>query len=207
MVKLKKVARERRSELTGLNNKQRLAVCLSLATGYDLLYHFEYYKVEMNDKARELVKGLKQLDKKTYYNNNKTINEEAKAFENADVKPTIKVASSTDTSITLEMNIDEDDDRLLLYEVYRNGEFLGITYDENTFVDKNVEKGVSYEYSVIAYDRQLNTSKESDKVVKNLNEPKITVKEEKTTLKLREEFNVSNVVKATDYNGNDITKM
>lgn len=197
-----KLARQNTNNwITGMSNKQRIAVAISKAVGINVLPHYEYYGIEMNDRARSLVADLPVIDIKSYYANDKIFAEDAAAFTNADVKPVITASGSG--TITLQMSIEEADNALLVYELYRDGEFLGVTY-QDTFVDKTPTAGVEHVYTVKAYDRKFNVSLESDPVVKNASEPNLSV-QPKVTVSLYSDFDPMQYATATDVNKADIS--
>lgn len=197
-----RISRENNNNwLNGMNNKQRHAVAISMALGLNVLPHYEYYGIEMNERAHSLVADLPVIEIKSYYANDKIFASDATAFDNKDVKPVIHASGSG--QITLTMSIEEEDNALLVYELYRDGEYLGVTYS-NTFVDKTAVPGVEHIYTVKAYDRKLNVSIESDPVSKNASEPKLAVTGE-IVLPIHSEFEPLEYIRAKDVDGNDIT--
>lgn len=201
--KASRLARENTDGImTGLNkNNDRLAVALSFAIGQDVTGHFDYYGELTTDAAKEKVASLPKCELKTWYVNDKTFAKEAKAFDNANVSPVVSVSGSKTAELT--MSIDENDNALLNYEVYRDGEYLGVTYN-NKFVDNKVEANRSYTYTVIAYDRKLNPSNVSKAVTYNPSKPTINVKDN-LTLPLYSTFDPLNGVNAKTVDGEDIT--
>ncbi len=74
----------------------------------------------------------------------------------------LKVVSSTTTTVTLKWEASKDNLWVDGYEIYRNGEKVGIT-KQNSFID-NVPFNSTYKYQVIAFDKSGNLSNASDSV-------------------------------------------
>ena len=154
--KAQKIVRENKENWTnGLNNKETHAVAISKALNINVLPHYEYYGIAMGDKAQKLVKDLPVLDKAVKYVNDKVFRKDAIAFTNKQVKPVVKASGSKE--VTLNISIDQPDNALLVYEIYRDGTYLGVTYG-NTFVDKTSDPNKEHTYTVKAFDRKLNES-------------------------------------------------
>lgn len=188
--------------MTGLTkNNDRLAVALSFAIGLDVTGHFDYYGETTTDAAKEKVASLPKSELKTWYVNDKTFAKDAKAFDDLNVAPVVSVSGSKKAELT--MSINEDDNALLNYEIYRDGEYLGVTYS-NKFIDDKIEANRSYTYTVIAYDRKLNASNVSEAVTYNPSKPTINVKDN-ITLPLYSTFDALNGVSAVTVDGDDIT--
>ncbi|WP_040196176.1 NPCBM/NEW2 domain-containing protein [Candidatus Soleaferrea massiliensis] len=187
--------------LGGLNKYERMAVTMSKAAGYDLTGHFEYYCLPIGEKAKSLVADLPKDGKKTYYVNNKYIADDAAAFSNPDAKPVVTTAGSGE--IRLNLSIDEPDNAVLCYEIYRNGEKIGVTYSD-TYVDKNTEANTVYTYAAIAYDRKLGASQMSEGVQKNSSEPALMTTGD-PVVSLRADFDPMRFITAKDAAGVSIT--
>lgn len=198
-----KIARQNPDKiLDGLKtNNDRLAVCISVAAQTDLTDHFDYYGETVSPEAKAKVSHLPKNDLKIYYVNNKSFEEDAIAFTKPGQKPVVSASGSG--QITINVAMDEPEKAILCYEIYRDGKFLGVTYNSK-FIDKTCDPDTNYTYSVIAYDRKLNPSPMSDAVVKSSSEPTIQVKDN-ATIAVHGEFNPYDYVKAFDVSGNDIT--
>ena len=85
--------------------------------------------------------------------------------------------------------------------VFKDGELIGFT-STNSFVDTESNIGESVNYTVVPYDKKLNIGEE---VVVNSLTPSLSVEQESISIKLREEFDPMNLVKALNYNGEDIS--
>jgi len=62
--------------------------------------------------------------------------------------------------VTLNLTSDMDEEALLGYEIYRGNERIAFT-TESTYTDKVSANNVSYTYSVVAYDKLLNTTEKA----------------------------------------------
>ncbi len=89
---------------------------------------------------------------------------------------------------------------LLGYEIFRDGKPISFT-STNSFTDKDINTDVNHEYTIIAYDNELNTTKPYKF---NLHEGRIT-SNEKVMVGLNTEFNPLDFVSAKDYKGNSIS--
>lgn len=197
-----RIARENKDKWTaGLNNKERMAVAVSKALGINVLPHYEYYGISMSTKAKDLVNGYPVIDIKSYYANDKTFAKDKAAFTSSDARPVIQAAGSK--TVTLNLSISEPDNALLVYEIYRDGKFLGVTYG-NQFVDTTASENTEHSYTAIAYDRFFHESVPSEPVVKNPSEPMLhSTGDIKTAI--NKTFDPLDYVKAFDVNGNEIT--
>ena len=101
------------------------------------------------------------------------------------------------------MTFDIDDankDASMGYEILRDGEVVGYT-TRTSFVDKNIDVNKNYTYEIVAYDKKLNPL-ESEEISSFT--PSMSIKNDKITLGLREEFDPMDYIKVLDYEGNDI---
>ncbi len=88
------------------------------------------------------------------------------------------------------------------YEILKDGKVIGFT-STNTFVDEDATLDESFNYEVIPYDIKLNQGKSS---YINSHSPIINLSQEKIIIKLGEEFNAKDYVKALNYKGENITE-
>ena len=186
--------------LDGLsNNKQRLVITYSLAVGYDLTDFFDGWGYcKATDLMKSKVSNLPKPDVKLEYMNTSGIGYTGEGFtEETNVNiDSFKVNAETNQA-TITFSVDEKDKNDVMgYEILRDGEVVGYTTN-NSFTDENVDADVEYTYDVIAYAKDLTTSK---KVSISSKTPTL-LSNEKITLKLNEEFNPLNYVNATDYLG------
>ncbi|MFJ7935552.1 NPCBM/NEW2 domain-containing protein [Sporosarcina sp. NPDC096371] len=186
------------------SNLQRLVIGLSLATETDLTAFFEDWGyVTATDKMKEKVAHLPKPDVKLEYMHSLGRSYEGAGFsKDAQVLVKSLTADKEKNEITLTYDIDiANKDASMGYEILRDGEVVGYT-TSTSFVDKNVDTNGSYIYEIVAYDKKLKRLKPVE--VKS-QQPRLSV-EEHLTLKLHQEFNPMNFVKASSYQGNDITE-
>ena len=86
--------------------------------------------------------------------------------------------------------LDENQD-VLGYEIFRDDKLIVFT-STNSFIDTETSVGESVNYTVIPYDKKLNTG---DSVVVNSLTNTLTIQQETVSIKLREEFNPKHLVK------------
>lgn len=142
--------------------QDNIVASLSIATGYNLLPHFEYFGVKFQNATKNVVKNLPLYNKKTQYINSKSFSENAQPFSNPSVKPTASLEIFDDAEgIVVNVTIDESNDAVLLHEIYRDGKFIGVTL-KSTFIDEKTSINSKSQYSVISYDTELNPSQRSD---------------------------------------------
>lgn len=200
---LNSLYRERKLSLpNGDNSKQQYLVELSSEVlGQDLSSFFARHGFTVNSETKAKV-AVYPAPKKLWYLNNTVVNYTGTGFvdQAATIKTDISMNASAATN-TLTFNMDKVyKEDLLGYEVYRDDQLVGFTSTDK-FVDQNVDHSVNYTYKVVAYDKTLNTLTPVEfKAFK----PVLSV-EDHITLKLNQAFDPLNDVKATTYQGNDIT--
>ncbi|MFJ7737184.1 NPCBM/NEW2 domain-containing protein [Lysinibacillus sp. NPDC097287] len=186
------------------SNLQRLVVGLSLATETDLTVFFEDWGyVTATDKMKEKVAHLPKPDVKLEYMHSLGRSYEGAGFsKDAQVNVKSLTADKENNAIKLTYGIDAANKEASMgYEILRDGEVVGYT-TETSFVDKNVDTNGSYIYEIVAYDKKLKSLKPVE--VKS-QQPNLSV-EEQLTLKLHQKFDPMNFVKASSYQGHDITE-
>ena len=181
---------------------RRLAVAYSLGLGVDLLDFFEDWGyTDVTEKMREAVSHLPKETRKIEYLHGGVYDYAGNGFTDNVQVSVIQNMNEADNTNTLNITVDnENSDDLLGYEIYKDGELLGFT-KTNTFVDKNVDVNKNTVYEVIAYAKDLSTA---DAVVINSSQPTLLASD-KVTIKLGEEFNLLDYVKAYDYKGNALS--
>ena len=200
---LTRMYRERKVTLAnGDNSKQQYLVEFSSEVlGLDLSSFFARHGFTVNPETREKLAKYPASDK-LWYLNNTLVNYEGTGIE--DKTASIKVgitSNATDKSNTLSFNMDKAYKKDLLgYEIYRNDTLIGFTATDR-FVDLAVDTTQNYTYKIVGYDKKLNTLKPVE--VKAF-KPTLSV-EDHVTLKLHQAFDPMNYVKATNYQGMDIT--
>lgn len=101
---------------------------------------------------------------------------------------------------TITFSVDEKDkNNVMGYEILRDGEVVGYTVS-NSFIDKNIDINKDYTYEIVAYAKNLTTSKKAG----ILSKTPTLISSENITIKLNQEFNPLDYVNAFDYLGNKI---
>ena len=191
------------SILNGLsNNQQRLVITYSLAVGYDLTDFFDGWGYcAATDLMKSKVANLPKPTVKLEYMNTSGIDYKGKGFtDETDVKINNFSVNSESKQATITFSVDEKDKNDVMgYEILRDGEVVGYTVS-NSFVYKNIDVNKEYTYEVVAYAKNLTTSKK----VKVSSKTPTLLQNEKITIKLNKEFNPLEYVNAFDYLGNKI---
>ncbi|MCI6666602.1 MAG: discoidin domain-containing protein, partial [Romboutsia timonensis] len=178
----------------------KLAYYSSIALELDLTEHFERHGFYVSDETKEFTKRYNKPDKKIWYANYDYIEYDGEGFT---TEPTIKVATSKEgENLKLNINIDKKSKSDLMgYEIYKNNELIGFT-STNSFVDTEANFDENVVYKVVAFDKRLNESKGYET---NSYAPSIKLQQNEINIKLNEEFNPSTLVRAYNYNGEEIT--
>lgn len=187
-------------ENSGNDKLNQLAKYSSIALGLDLSEHFERHGFWVSDETKELLSQYSKPDKKTWYANYDYIEYKGEGF-NGNPELSINVLKENENvKLTFSVNNEYKND-VLGYEIFKDGELIGFT-STNSFIDTNSNIGESVNYTVVPYDKKLNAAEE---VVVNSLTPNLSLQQESISIKLREEFNPMDLVKALSYNGEDIT--
>ena len=183
------------------NIHEAWAVVASDVLQLDLKEYFARHGFYVSDATAKHMSQYKKPTKKLWYlNDNKYLNK-GKGF-NSELDYSVKPSLNGD-SVKLDIKIDKTNANSLLgYEIIRDGEVIGFT-SKDTFTDNNITSGTNHEYKVVAYDTQLNPS---EGVIAKAHQPKIETVGG-LTLKLNEQFNALDYVKATDYKGNKLNNI
>uniref|UniRef100_UPI00266F1C80 NPCBM/NEW2 domain-containing protein n=1 Tax=Clostridium saudiense TaxID=1414720 RepID=UPI00266F1C80 len=178
----------------------QLAKYSSIALELDLSEHFERHGFWVSDETKELLSQYPKPDIKTWYANYDYIEYDGEGFTS---NPELNVnVLKENENIKLSFSVNEEfKDDVLGYEIFKDGELIGFT-STNSFVDTESNIGESVNYTVVPYDKKLNIGEE---VVVNSLTPSLSVEQESISIKLREEFDPMNLVKALNYNGEDIS--
>ncbi|MDU5110717.1 MAG: NPCBM/NEW2 domain-containing protein [Clostridium sp.] len=202
--KLNKLYRERSISLGSENAEnvkmQYLVKFSSEVIGEDLSEYFARHGFEVNDETRVETSKYKKSDKKIWYLNNSKANYKGNGFtQDTNLEVALnRVENGVKLSFSIDNGVKSD---LLGYEIFRDGELIGFT-STNSFIDTNVDTSKNYKYEVIPYDINLGTD---EAVEANTFGASINLQQKNITLKLREEFDPLNYIKALNYEGNDIT--
>ena len=178
----------------------KLAYYSSIALELDLTEYFERHGFWVSDETKEFAKRYNKPDKKIWYANYDYIEYDGEGFT---TEPTIKVTTSKEgENLKLNINIDKKSKSDLMgYEIYKNDELIGFT-STNSFVDTEANFDKNVVYKVVAFDKRLNESKGYET---NSYAPSIKLQQNEINIKLNEEFNPSTLVRAYNYNGEEIT--
>ena len=205
---LNSLYRERKVSLTnGDNSKQQYLVKFSSEVlGVDLSSHFARHGFSVDAETREELQAKYPASNKVWYLNNSLVGYEGNGIKDKNAKIETSISQNkTNNTNTLTFNIDDEyADDLLGYEIYRDGELIGFT-STNSFVDTEIDAEENYTYTIVVYDKKLNTL---NPVELKAFKPSLSIAKE-ATLKLNEEFNEQDLkeyVKATSYDGNDISE-
>lgn len=202
--KLNRLYRERDVKLTdGESSKQQYLVEFSSEVlELDLSEHFARHGFVVNEETREKTTKYKK-PKKSWYLNDSVVGYEGKGIEDKNASVKVSIASNASAkSKTLSFKMDKKyKDDFLGFEIYRDGELVGFTSTDQ-FVDQKLDMDQNYTYKIIGYDKKLNSLKP---VEVKAYQPTLSA-EEHVTLKLRQEFDPMDYVKAATYQGDDITK-
>ncbi len=200
---LTKLYRERKVSLpNGDNSKQQYLVEFSSEVlGLDLSSYFARHGFTVNPETKEKLAQY-PAPKKLWYLNNSLINYEGTGIADKNVAIKVNItANATAKSNTLNFSMDKEIKKDFLgYEVYRNDVLVGFTGTDQ-FVDQNIDTSTNYTYKIVGYDKKLNPLKPIQ--VKAF-KPALSV-EDQITLKLNQTFDPMSYVKASNYQGVDIT--
>ncbi len=183
---------------------RRLAVAYSLGLGVDVLDFFEDWGyTDVTDEMRLAVSHLPKETRKIEYLHGGAYDYAGNGFTDNIQVSVIQNINEKDKTNTLNLSVDNENlDDVLGYEIYKDGKWLGFT-KTNTFTDKNIDVNKNAVYEIIAYAKDLSTA---DAVVINSFEPSLLTTE-KVTIKLGEDFNLLDYVKAYDYKGNTLSNV
>ncbi len=136
----------------------------SMAANKNLIPFFEAWGLKASDKvAAEIAElGYETETKALYY-----LNDAARRYRlntNIAIAPTTKVEASigevnnADKRVSIEFKTNGEANRILGYEILRNGESIAfVTGDKTSYIDNiGAENNRAYTYSVVAYDYLLN---------------------------------------------------
>ncbi|MBS6005492.1 MAG: NPCBM/NEW2 domain-containing protein [Clostridium baratii] len=166
----------------------------------DLSEHFARHGMDVWEETKEYTSKYPKPSKKLWYANDRMYLNKGGVFTD-DVKYEVNAKIVNNNEVVLNFSIDEENkNNVIGYEIFRDGEAIGFT-STNSFTDRKATLGKNHNYTVVAYDNELNASKPYDL---NLYTPTINV-EPNVILALNESFNPLDYVKAYNYEGNDIS--
>ncbi len=183
------------------NIHEAWAVAASDVLQLNLKEHFARHGFYVSEETAKHMEQYPAPTKKIWYLNDNEYLNKGEGFNN-DVNCKVKTTLNED-SIKLDISIDKDNANSLLgYEIIRDGKVIGFT-TKDTFTDTNITEGENHKYEVVAYDTQLNTA---EGTIAKAHQPKLETVGG-LTLHLNEEFDASDFVRATDYQGNELTNI
>ncbi|MDH2335951.1 NPCBM/NEW2 domain-containing protein [Clostridium perfringens] len=166
----------------------------------DLSEHFERHGMDVWKETKEYTSKYPKPSKKLWYANDKMYLNKGGVFtENLKYEAEAKIVNGNDVSISFAID-EENKNNVIGYEISRDGKTIGFT-STNNFVDHTATIGENHEYSIVAYDNEINPSKPYNF---KLHAPSISA-QQKALIALNEEFNPLDYVKAYNYEGNDIS--
>lgn len=165
--KLNRLYRENNESTSTQEAKDNLFIRLSCdVVQKDLTEFFEKWGFMPNEETLDYIaeRGYEKEERAIYY-----LNDEARRQRlnnvgamSKDNKVNVDLSySSNSNEVTLNLSTSSDSDKILGYEIFRNGEAIGFSTDD-TYVDTISLNNRVYTYEVVAYDYLLNkTSKTS----------------------------------------------
>lgn len=203
--KLNSLYRENDIKVTDFNDKlDKLAYYSSKVLQLDLSEHFERHGFPLTEETKKFTSQYPKPDKKIWYANYDFIKYNGDGFKN---EPNLKVSTNKQgENINLSFDIDKNvENDLLGYEVYKNDELIAFT-TSNNFLDtrSNYNDNDNIKYKVIPFDKKLNTGKAFEI---SSHTPTLKVWQDELTVKLGEQFDAKEIVKAYNYKGEDITNI
>ncbi len=195
---LERMYRERKPSPKDEQEKRDiLAKYSSEILGKDLNEYFARYKFELSEECKKDIAKFEKTTDKIWYGNTTVQTYKGSGFTDDLDLQVSTVINKENRTVTLNMSVDkENEDDKLGYEILKDGKVIGYTTG-NKFVieDSNVDSNETYQ--VKAYDRKFGYS---DALDVNTFKPSIEAID-KVTLKLGEEFNAKDYVKAFRYDG------
>ena len=160
--KMSRRAREASAEDSKLSYEQKILRYASDVVGKDLSDFFRSWGIIPSEEniAYLTKKGYKKEDKKIQYLNDearrKQLAKVDEMSEDTKVEASLSYDDSTKSkSVELTLGTNKDSDKILGYEIYRNGKIIGFT-NESTYVDYVSANNRVFTYEVVAYDYHLN---------------------------------------------------
>lgn len=183
------------------SRQQYLVEFSSEVLGQDLSSFFARHGFTVDSETKVKVSKY-PASNKLWYLNNSVVYYEGIGITDKNVPINVNIsANAAAKTNTLSFNMDKAYKQDFLgYEIYRNNVLVGFTGTDQ-FVDANIDGTQNYIYRIVGYDKKLNTL---NPVEVKAFKPALSV-EEHVTLKLNQAFDPNSYVKATNYQGQDIT--
>lgn len=128
----------------------------------DLTPFFERWGLHISDATYTYTSKYEKETRALYYLNDEAMRYRLEGGTGMAEGSTVNVEAALGTAandkvVTLTMTSDMEDEDILGYEIYRDGALIAFT-TENTYVDEISANNVTHTYSVMAYDKLLNTT-------------------------------------------------
>ncbi|MGL5381526.1 NPCBM/NEW2 domain-containing protein [Clostridium sp.] len=173
--------------------------------GINLTEFFERHGFSPSEDTIYKLESYKDTGKKYWYLNSLARNYNGTGIQDShcEIREIETVDNGKKSVIKLSIESKANGSDILGYEIIRNGEKIAFTTN-SIYYDSNVESGQVYDYKVIAYGKDLSTSKESSVKSQSSDAP-IFLMEDGITVLRNSEFNPLKNLKAVDYKGKDIS--
>ncbi len=148
--------------LQGLDVQNYFIRLASDAAQKDLTPFFERWGLHISDETYTYTSKYEKETRALYYLNDEAMRYRLEGKAGMAEGSTVSVDAAigedaNDKVVTLTMTSDIEDEDILGYEIYRDGELIAFT-TESTYVDEISANNVTHTYSVVAYDKLLNTT-------------------------------------------------
>lgn len=160
--RLSKRAREASAEDSKLSYEQKIVRYASDVVQKDLTDFFKSWGIVPSEEniAYMAEKGYEKEDRKIQYLNDNGRRQILAGVKSMSKDTTVEASLSYDDStksksVELTLGTNKDSDKILGYEIYRNGKVIGFTTDSN-FTDYVSANNRVFTYEVVAYDYHLN---------------------------------------------------
>lgn len=162
-----RINRLTRSENVAGTADDRLIVYASKAAGKNLIPYFEKWGLVPSEETKATIASLLESGELTeearaiWFLNDEARRKRMNGITAMDsstiVNATITEADSQNKRFTLTFNVNQDSEKILGYEIRRNGESIAFVTGTNTFTDKiGAMNNQAIYYEIIAYDYLLN---------------------------------------------------
>lgn len=204
--KASKVVRDNTDIIKSIKGSEirRLAVAYSLGVGENLLDFFKGWGyTDITPEMEKAVSNLPKPNRKIEYLHGGAYDYKGNGFsKDVQINITSSIDEANNTNKLL-FKIDRENQKDLLgYEILKDGNVIGFTKD-SSFTIKNINPSENTKYEVIAYAKNLTTSKA---INVQAFEPTIT-SNEKVTLRLNEDFDPINYVNAKNYKNEKLSNI
>ena len=171
--------------------------------GYDLGAYFHRMGMKISDETLAYTSKYKKLDIALQYADTNARLYKGNGFAAGYVS---NIASVEKVSNGVKISVDNKgiENDIMGFEVYRNGELIGYT-NKGSYLDKTVGDATKATYKIKAFDRKLKAATMSDAKEINLHAPIISANIPAVTLKLDQNYQPLEYVKAKTYDGQELS--